>query len=155
MARAGFTAIHSGRITFKKDGRWFCDGEEIRNRAITRLYSRAMQIRPDGTATLELGEDRAEVDVEDTPWVVTRLDGDPARGFTVTLNDETEEPLALDSLRVGAGDVLYCRVKGGRHEARVLRPVYYDLVRHAVRTADGRIVLTAGGRQVVLAAEDA
>jgi len=155
MARAGFTAIHSGRISFKKDGRWFCDGEEIRNRAIVRLYSRAMQIRPDGTATLELGEDRAEVDVEDTPWVVTRIDGDPDRGFTVTLNDETQEPLALDSLRVGAADVLYCRIKQGRHPARVLRPAYYDLARHAVPTGDGRVVLAAGGHEVVLAAEGA
>lgn len=155
MARAGFTAIHSGRITFGKNGRWYCDGEEIANRAICRLYSRAMQIRPDGTAKLELGEDRADVDIEDTPWVVTRIDGDPAAGFTLVLNDETREPLDLRSLRVGTGDVLYCRVKDGRYDARVLRPAYYDLVRHAARDDDGRVVLAAGGREVVLAAEDA
>jgi len=155
MPRAGFTAIYSGRISFRKDGRWFCDGEEILNRAITRLYSRAMQVRPDGSAKLELGEDRADVDIEDTPWVVTRIDGDPASGFTLTLNDETTEPLALASLRVGAGNVLYCRIKDGRYDARVLRPAYYDLIRHAEPAADGRVVLAAGGSEVVLAAEDA
>jgi len=36
MARAGFTAIHSGRIKFGKDGRWYCDGE---------MPSRAMNAR--------------------------------------------------------------------------------------------------------------
>jgi hypothetical protein len=155
MARAGFTAIHSGRITFGKDGRWYCDGEEIANRAICRLYSRAMQVRDDGRGRLELGEDRADVDIEDTPWVVTRVDGDPASGFVVTLNDDSREPLALDTLRIGPGDVLYCRVKGGRHDARLLRPPYYELTRHAARDGAGRVVLAAGGHTVVLAAEDA
>jgi hypothetical protein len=155
MARAGFTAIHSGLITFGKDGRWYCDGAEITNRAICRLYAGAMQVRPDGSAHLELGEDRAEVRLEDTPWVVTRVDGDAGAGFTVTLNDETREPLALESLRVGPAHVLYGRVKGGRHEARFLRPAYYELLRHAARDDRGRVVLAAADGSVVLAAEGA
>ena len=55
-----------------------------------------MTVGPDGRARLELGEDRAEVEIEDTPWVVTRVEGDPARGFMVVLNDDTREPLDLD-----------------------------------------------------------
>ena len=46
MPRAGFTAIHAGRIRFGKDGRWYCDGEPIANRAICRLYARAMTVGP-------------------------------------------------------------------------------------------------------------
>jgi hypothetical protein len=65
MARAGFTAIHSGRIKFGKDGRWYCDGETIPNKAICRLYAKAMTIDDDGTARLRLGEDKAQVDIED------------------------------------------------------------------------------------------
>ena len=49
MARAGFTAIHSGRIRFGKDGRWYCDDEPIPNRAICRLYAKAMTIDADGS----------------------------------------------------------------------------------------------------------
>ena len=137
MPRAGFTAIHSGVIRFGRDGRWYCDGEVIPNRAICRLYARAMTVDDDGTALLELGEDRARVEIEDTPWVVTTVDGDPQRGFTVGLNDETVEPLVPASLRVGADHVLYCRVKGGRHEARFLRAAYYQLMRHAEPGAAG------------------
>ena len=149
MARAGFTAISSGTIRFGKDGRWYSDGEPIPNRAICRLFSRAMKVQTNGRGRLELGEDKAEVTIEDTPWVVVAVEGDPARGFTVVLNDETREPLDPASLRVGAENVLYCRVKGG-HEARFLRPAYYDLLRHAEPDEGGRVVLPVGGRRVPL-----
>jgi len=151
MARAGFTAISSGKIRFGKDGRWYSDDEPIPNRAICLLFSRTLTVLPDGRARIELGEDRADVIVEDTPWVVTAVEGDPARGFVVVLNDETHEPLDLSSLRVGAENVLYCRVKSGRHEARFLRPAYYELLRHAEPGAGGRVELPVGGRRVPIA----
>ena len=154
MARAGFTAISSGKIRFGKDGRWYSDDEPIPNRAITRLFSRTLQILPDGRARLELGEDRADVVVEDTPWVVTAVEGDAAQGFTVVLNDETREVLAPESLRVGAEHVLYCRVKGGCHEARFLRPAYYELMRHA-EAVRGEVVLSVAGRRVPIGPERA
>lgn len=136
MTRAGFTTIQAGAITFGKDGRWYCDGEPITNRAICRLYARALTVEADGTARLVLGADRAVVHLEDTPWVVRRVEGDPSRGFRVTLNDDSEEPLALQSLRVGPDDVLYCRIKE-RHEARFLRPAQYQLLLHAEPAPDG------------------
>ncbi len=149
MARAGFTAISSGKIRFGKDGRWYSDDEPIPNRAICRLFSRAMKLQPDGRGRLELGEDKADVIIEDTPWVVTGVEGEPARGFTVVLNDETSEPLDPASLRVGAENVLYCRVKGGC-EARFLRPAYYELMRHTEPGEGGAAVLTVAGRRVPL-----
>jgi hypothetical protein len=148
MARAGFTAISSGRIKFGRDGRWYSDDEPIPNRAITRLFSRTLKILPDGRARLELGEDKADVTIEDTPWVVTAIEGDRERGLVVVLNDETREPLDAATLRVGAQHVLYCRVKGGRHDARFLRPAYYELARHAEPAADGGAVLAIAGRRV-------
>jgi len=148
VPRAGFTAIHSGLITFGKDGRWYCDGEPITNQAICRLYARSMTIDADGTARLQLGEDRATVRLEDTPWVVVGVDGDPTHGFVVHLNDETSEPLDLESLRIGPGHVLSCGVKG-RHRARFLRPAYYALMRH-VEACDGGGVLRAPGARVRL-----
>jgi len=150
MARAGFTAIHSGQITFGKDGRWYCDGEVIPNKAICRLYARAMTVGADGVARLELGEDKASVVVEDTPWVVVQVEGDPTRGFTVCLNDETREPLDPATLRASADHVLYCRIRGGRHEARFLRPAYYELMRHAVPGPDQTLVLPVAGRRIPL-----
>ena len=148
MARAGFTAISSGKIKFGKDGLWYSDDEVIPNHAIRRLFSRTLIVSPEGRARLELGEDKADVIIEDTPWVVTRVDGDARAGFRVTLNDETVEPLDPASLRIGAENVLYCRVKGGAHEARFLRPAYYELTRHAETDAGGEAVLRVAGRSI-------
>jgi len=149
MARAGFTAIWSGQITFGKDGRWYCDGEPITNAAICRLYSRAMTVAPDGRGRLELGEDRAWIAIEDTPWVVTQVDGDPAAGFTLVLNDDTREPLDPASLHVGDDHVLYARAKGG-HRVRFLRKAYYALARHAEAGPDGTVLLPVPGGRVAL-----
>ena len=151
MARAGFTAITSGAIRFGKDGRWYCDDEPIPNRAICQLYSRTLRVLPDGRARLELGEDKADVLIEDTPWVVTEVDRGPAGAFTVALSDGTREPLDPASLRTSADHVLYCRVKGGVHEARFLRPAYYELMRHAEPGPAGECVLPVGDLRVVLA----
>ena len=151
MARAGFTAISSGRIRFGKDGLWYSDDEPIPNRAIRLLFSRTLRVLPDGRGRLELGEDRADVDIEDTPWVVTSVEGDPVRGFVLVLNDETREPLDPGSLHVGPEHVLYCRVKGGAHPARFLRPAYYQLMRHAVSGPGGEVVLPVAGRDVPIA----
>jgi hypothetical protein len=150
VARGGFTAIHSGPITFGRDGRWYCDGEAIANRAICRLYARSMTIDSDGTARLQFGEDRATVRLEDTPWVVVGLDGTSEHGFQVRLNDDSTEPLDLATLRVGPDHVLYCRVKA-RHEARFLRPAYYALMRH-VEPCEGGGLLRAGAVSVRLPA---
>jgi hypothetical protein len=150
VARAGFTAISSGRISFRKDGLWYSDDEVIPNRAIRRLFSRTLRILPDGRARLELGEDKADVIVEDTPWVVTAVEGSPAEGFTLVLNDETREPLDPQSLRIGAGEVLYARAKDGRHEVRFLRPAYYQLVRHVEAAPDGAIVLPIAGQRITI-----
>src|SRR5215470_16301509 len=150
MARAGFTAISSGKIRFGRDGRWYSDDEPIPNRAITRLFSRTLKILPDGRGRLELGEDKADVLIEDTPWVVTAVEGRPATGFTILLNDETREPLDVPSLRVGPENVLYCRVKGGAHAARFLRPAYYELTRHVESGPGGETVLAVAGHRVAL-----
>ncbi|MFN8543104.1 MAG: DUF1285 domain-containing protein [Candidatus Binatia bacterium] len=151
MPRVGFSPIAAGSIVFGKDGRWYCDGEPIPNRAIASLFSRALEVLPDGRARLVLGEDRAWVTLEDTPWVVTGIDGDPALGFAVALNDGTREPLDPGSLRTGSDHVLYCRVKDGAHEARFLRPAYYALMRFAEPGPGDACELPVGrGRRITL-----
>lgn len=152
MPRAGFTAISSGKIRFGKDGRWYSDDEPIPNRAICALFSRTLHVLPDGRGRLELGEDKADVVIEDTPWVVTAVEGDPERGFTLVLNDGTREPLDPTTLRVGSEHVLYARAKGGAHDVRFLRPAYYELTRHAESGPAGAIELPIGGRRVRLPA---
>ncbi len=128
MARAGFWAISSTRkITFGKDGQWYADGERIENPRIATLFSKHLTQTPEGRYVIQIGWDRAEVEIEDTPYVVKQVMEDPSSGFKLLLNDETVEALDPSTLEISSDHVLYCRVKGGKYRARFLRPVYYEL----------------------------
>src|SRR5215472_5065909 len=100
MARAGFYAVESGKISFRRDGNWYTDEERIDNPRIALLFSRSIRRNPDGSYFLQVGDERASITVEDTPYVVKSTAGDAARGFVVVLNDEEREPLDGNSLEV-------------------------------------------------------
>jgi uncharacterized protein len=126
MGRAGFYAIESGKISFRRDGNWYTDDERIDNQRIALLFSRSLKRNQDGSYYLQVAEERAPVTVEDTPYVVKAVyedDGD----FVIVTNDDEHEPLDPASLEVGRSNVLYCRVKGGAFPARFLRTAYYHL----------------------------
>jgi hypothetical protein len=151
MARAGFWAISAGKISFRHDGRWYNDDEPINNARIARLFSQCLRQNDDGRWMIAMADERAFVDVEDTPWVVTAVSGDAETGFTLHLNDGTSERLDPATLTVRGTDVPYVAVKGGRYQARVLRPAYYQLA-PAIEEQNGRFVLHAGGKRHPIAA---
>jgi hypothetical protein len=145
MTRAGFWAVSAGKISFRHDGRWYTDDEPINNTRIAKLFSRCLRETEDGRWMIAMGDERAFVEVEDTPYVVTAVAGDRATGFRIRLNDDSEEALDPATLAIGAGNVPYARVKNGRYRARFLRPAYYQLA-PAIEERSGRFVLTSGGR---------
>ena len=114
MPRAGFYTVESGKISFRRDGNWYSDDERIDNPRIALLFSQSIKRNPDGSYYLQVAEERASITVEDTPYVVKALEDDELGGFVMVLNDDTREPLDPAALEVGAGNVLYARVKGGR-----------------------------------------
>ena len=146
MAQAGFWAVSSGAISFRRDGRWYSDDEPINNARIAKLFSRCLTQVDDGRWQIAMADERAFVTIDDTPWVVTGVGGDAASGFTIRLNDDSVEPLDAATLTVGAAHVLYTRVKGGRYPARFLRPAYYQLA-PAITEREGRFVLETSGQR--------
>jgi hypothetical protein len=75
------------------------------------------------------------VELEDAPFVVKTiefipfgLDGHEA--IWLTLNDETKEKLVPETLRIGPGNVPYCKVREGMFEARFSRNAYQLLIPH-------------------------
>jgi hypothetical protein len=87
------------------------------------------------------------VEVEDAPFVVERVEIDGDR-LAATLNDESREPLALDTLRVDERAVPRCRVKGGRFDARLSRAAAHQLLQHVEPgEGGGRAALVLGGRR--------
>jgi uncharacterized protein len=146
MPAVGFYAIESHTIRFGRDGEWYSDGERIANRRIADLFSRCVRRNSQGGFMLQMGDERAPLEVEDTPFVVRQIEGDRERGFTLILNDGTQEALDPAGLRRGHDNALYCWVKSGEYEARLLRPAYYALAQSVKVGADGRFVLVVGGR---------
>src|SRR5215472_15739766 len=126
MARAGFYAVESGKISFRRDGNWYSDEERIDNPRISLLFSRSIRRNPDGSYYLQVAEERASISVEDTPYVVRSVENDES-GFVAITNDGERERLDMETLEVGGDNVLYCRVKKGEFRARFLLPAFYRL----------------------------
>lgn len=147
MPRAGFYAVESGKISFRRDGNWYTDEERIDNPRIALLFSRSIGRNPDGSYFLQIGDERASITVEDTPYVVKSVEGDGEKGFTLVLNDDSREPLEANSLEVGADNVLYCTVKNGRWRARFLRPAYYHLSNSLGVDEQGDFFFTVAGKR--------
>jgi uncharacterized protein len=141
MARAGFYAIQNSEIRFGRDGRWYADGQPIDNARIADLFSQHVQRRSDGGYMLRIADEQAPIVVEDTPYVVTGAEIGSDGTIRLDLNDHSREPLDPRTLRIGADEVLYCRIKQSSEAARFLRPAYYQIAQHLARTDTGAFVL--------------
>jgi len=147
MARAGFYAIESGRISFRRDGNWYSDGERIDNPRIALLFSRSIHRNPDGSFSLKIGDEQASITVEDTPYVVQAVEDDGHGGFVLVFNDQEREPLDPAKLEVGPENVLYTTVKDGTMRARFLRSAYYHLSERFEVDDRGRFFIRIAGRR--------
>ncbi|MBV8451179.1 MAG: DUF1285 domain-containing protein [Deltaproteobacteria bacterium] len=147
MARAGFYAIESGKISFRRDGNWYTDDERIDNPRIALLFSRSIKRNSNGSYYLQVAEERAPITVEDTPYVVKAVNQDGSGDFTIVTNDDEHEMLDPATLEVGRDNVLYCRVKGGAFLARFLRTAYYHLSNNFFTDAGETFSLVVRGRR--------
>jgi hypothetical protein len=146
MPGAGFYSIHTSKLRFASDGRWYADDEPVLHQRLARLFSRYLRRKPAGSYEIWIDERyHADVEVEDTPYVVTAVNADGDGKLLIDLNDGTTELLLPDTLQVGQGNVLSCRVKDGSERARFLRPAYYHLADFIEETGPGRFQLRCGG----------
>jgi hypothetical protein len=145
MPGAGFWSIHTAKLSFRADGRWYADDEPVTHERLARLFSRYIRRKPSGGYEIWIDERyHADVEVEDTPYVVTAVEADAHGAFWVDLNDGTTELLDATGLEVGGGNVLSCRVKGGAERARFLRSAYYQLANFIEEVGPGRFALRCG-----------
>jgi hypothetical protein len=134
------------RLRIDCDGAWYHEGEEVTHEGM--LADLRSALRRDGRGHfLQVGPVRVPVEVDGAPFVVLRAERDGDR-LMLTLNDLTREALRPDTLRFDAGSVPYCRVKGGRFEARWSRAAAYQLLRDVHRDEPGATaILHVGARR--------
>lgn len=125
-----FDDIPPCNIRIDKEGKWYHTiwGTELIHKPMRLFLFSLLEKDEKGRYILRLRNQRCYLEVEDVPFVVMRVD--KADVFHIRLNDETQEELDLSSLWVGAENVLYCKVKGGKFEARFSHPAYYQLANH-------------------------
>jgi len=132
------------RLRIDRDGAWYHDDAEVTHAGILANLRENLQVDEQGHY-LQIGPARVPVEVEDTPFIVERVEveGD---GLTATLNDLSRESLALDSLRMDERGIPRGRVKGGRFAARLSRAATYQMLQ-LVQPGEGGPALVLGGRR--------
>lgn len=116
----------------------------MRHRGLARAFASWIDRHPDdGRYILCNGYDWTYFRVADAPFFVegTRATGDV---LLLRLSDGSEEPLASETLRVGAREALYARVKAGRFEARFTPSAQAALLPYVEEATGGGLELVVG-----------
>jgi hypothetical protein len=127
---------HCGEIdiVIRRDGLWFHEGSPIGREALVRLFSTVLRKDPDGFHLVTPVE-KMKITVEDAPFIAVRVDkvGEALR-FVTNVGDEVEAG-PDNAIRVEMNPKTgeprpYLHVRRGL-EARIRRPVFYELVEMA------------------------
>src|SRR5258708_11449807 len=134
-------------IRLDADGKFWHDGERVDHPALEKaLHSWIARHPDDDRFILTNGYDWTYFQVDDVPYTVRALRLLPDAAV-LQLSDETEEQLVPESLRVGRGDALYAKVKGGRFEARFSRHAQTALAPILQEGPDGTPRLPLGSHE--------
>jgi hypothetical protein len=136
------------RLRVDLDGDWFDDDVLITHPGI--LANLRSTLKRDAQGYFIQTRVRIPVEVEDVPFVVTRIErrGETLHAF---LTDGTEADVDPTTLRVSPDDVPYCAVKNGAFEARLSRAAAFQLLALAdYDEATGRGALRLQGREYPL-----
>ena len=130
------------RLRIGRDGTWYDGDEEVTHAGIVANLWSNLRV-DDAGHHLQIGPMRVPVEVDDVPFVVERVErrGDGARADADRRDPRAARPgRAAARGRRGA----YCRVKGGRFEARFDRAATYQLLQHVAGEDADRAELVLG-----------
>ena len=132
-----------------RDGTWFHQGTPIGRRELVRLFSTILRKDDDGFMLVTPAE-KVSIAVEDAPFIavlmhVAGTGPDQRLTFVTNVGDETSAGAGHPLRFVYHDDapVPYVHVRGGL-EAKLARPVYYQLIDLAMVEAD-RLGIWSGG----------
>ena len=119
-----------------RDGTWYHQGGRIEREAMVRLFASILRREADGSYVLVTPAEKLDIIVEDAPFIAVEVKSDGAgrdRKLTFRLNTADLIVASADhALRFA--DAPYIHVRGGM-DAKIARPVYYELAEMAL--ADG------------------
>lgn len=134
-------------------GDWFYQNSRIRRRPLVKLFASVLRRAEDGSYWLVTPAEQGVIDVEDVPFVCVEMAAsgsgkDGSLRFRTNLDDWVEagtaHPLSMRNGPAAAGSAPYLLVRD-RLEARLLRPVYYELADLAEPGPDGTLGVWSRG----------
>jgi len=137
-------------MVIKADGSWWHEGTRITRKGLIELFASILRKDEDGRTYLVTPVEKIGIQVERAPFIAIRVDiegeGEGQRVFFTTNMGDVVEAGTDHAIRVETdAESLepdpYIGVRG-RLEASMARPVFYELVDHAVEIA------REGGRQL-------
>jgi len=150
-ARKGGTGPHRelvcGDIDIRiaRDGTWFYHGSPIGRKRLVKLFATVLKREPDGTYVLETPVEKGRIQVDDVPFVAVELVAEgEGESQCLTLRTNIDESVTVDAahpIRVDddpqtGHPVPYVLVRDAL-EARIARPVYYELVALGLEREEG------------------
>jgi len=150
---AKWNPTHCGHshMRIARDGTWFHEGSPIGRPAMVRLFSTILRREPDGGYVLVTPVEKLDIDVEDAPFVAVELRAEGQgrdRRLAFRLNTDelvvadVDHPIRCEDHEDGPRP--YVRVRDGL-EALIARPVYYELVQHALDEESDPVGLWSAG----------
>lgn len=140
-------------IRLRRDGQFEHEGAPVSHPAMAKAFARWLQRHPDdGRYILNNGYDWTYVEVEDVPYLVTRLVLDDLQAANpraeIQLSDDSVESLRLETVTVDMAGAVYCQIKDGQYEARFTPHAQQQLAPLLAEQPEG-IVLRLGARCVL------
>lgn len=135
-SREFFDVTQYLKLFIDKEGRWFQNGAEIIHPHVYQEFCRALEKVPGGGYRVRMGRETCGVEVEDAPFVVSRVVENHSRELMVQLNDGSIEPLDPSEVWIGEDNIPYSTVKQGEFHARFSRPAYYQLAEYIKEDPD-------------------
>ena len=147
LARARRPPVDCGDLDMRiaRDGTWFYRGSPILRLPLVKLFASVLRREADGGYWLVTPAERGRIEVEDVPFLAVELSvagQGPEQELTLRTNlDEIvtagpDHPLRVETAADGA-PAPYLLIRPSL-EARLTRPVFYDLVELGIEEADRR-----------------
>ena len=145
---------HCGDIAIRiaRDGTWYHEGSPIGRKELVRLFSTILR-RDGDDYVLVTPAEKMRIVVEDVPFLAVLMDAEgEGRGqtlrFTTNVGDEVvagpHDPIRVETDPATGEPAPYVHVRKGL-EARIARPVFYQLVDLAELDGDGFLGVWSGG----------
>lgn len=149
-------------IRIARDGTWYHEGDPIHRAALVRLFSTILRREADGSHVLVTPVEKLTIEVEDAAFLAVemKLGSDASGTVRIIFRLNTGDLVvagpdhAIEMRGEGEEALPYLHVRGDLW-ALLARPVYYELMNHALENGEEPIGVTSDGVFFPLAPESA